>query len=475
MAAPRVLITNDRLNTRFGAELVTRDLAFGLAALGQAPIIYTPQPGNVADEILAAGITVVDRLGDVPFSIDIVHGNQHLETIEALMAFPQARGIFVCHARLGWLGAPPLTDRIQHYVAVDDNCLERLTQSYAIPAEKVSVILNSVDTARFRQRLPLPSQPQRALVFSNYARDDNYLQVVRVACREIELPLDVIGAGVGKLVDRPEELLPTYDVVFAKARCAIEAMAVGNAVILCDELGLGPMVTSDQVAELRKWNFGMRVLQSPITPGRIGAELARYDSADARQVSDYIRCHSATTNSAREYASLYEKIMTIPLPVSDHEMTAYHRAMVREIARLEDELYELRKPYRMEPLTESAAALISLTDAKVSVPLRNGNLWVQCKVTNETSKRIGSYHPSPVQLSYRWFGPDGTIVIVEGSRTPLIPALNPGKSETYELKVAAPRESGEYRLRITLVQEGVRWFDEMPASGTADDIWLSLP
>ena len=105
MAAPRVLITNDTLNTRFGAELVTRDLAFGLAALGQAPIIYTPRPGNVADEIRAAGITVVDQLGDVPFSIDIVHGNQHLETIEALMAFPQARGIFVCHARLGWLGA----------------------------------------------------------------------------------------------------------------------------------------------------------------------------------------------------------------------------------------------------------------------------------------------------------------------------------------------------------------------------------
>jgi hypothetical protein len=475
MAVPRVLITNDRLNTRFGAELVTRDLAFGLATLGQAPIIYTPLPGSVADEIRAAGITVLDRLGDIPFSPDIVQGHQHLETIEALMAFPQARGIFVCHARLAGPATPPLTDRIQHYVAVDHNCLERLAQEYAIPSEKVSVIFNSVDTARFRQRLPLPARPQRALVFSNYARDDNYLHTIRTACQQIGLPLDVIGAGVGKLVDRPEEVLPNYDIVFAKARCAIEAMAVGNAVILCDETGLGPMVTAGEVAELRKWNFGMRILQLPITPGRIAAEVARYDSADARQVSDYIRCHSATADSVREYASLYEKIMTTPLPISEDAAAANYRAMVTKIANLEAELYTLRKLYRMEPLTESAAAQISLNNARISVPLREGHVWVQCEVTNKTSQRISSGQPNPIQLSYHWFGADGTIVIVEGSRTPLIPALNPGKSETYELKVAAPRESGEYRLRITLVQEGVRWFDEMPASGAADDIWLSLP
>src|ERR1700731_4531699 len=123
MAEGRVLITNDTLNTRFGAELVTRDLALGLAALGEAPIIYTPRPGNVAEEIRAGGITVVDDLRDVRHPPDIVHGNQHLEIIQALMAFPRARGVFVCHARLGWPATPPRTDRIQHYVAGGHNCL----------------------------------------------------------------------------------------------------------------------------------------------------------------------------------------------------------------------------------------------------------------------------------------------------------------------------------------------------------------
>lgn len=455
--------------------MVTRDLAFGLAAMGELPMVYTPQPGTVAEEIRQGGIPVVEDLRAVPFPPDVVQGNQHLEIMRALRTFPQARGIFVCHARLAWQATPPLTDRIQHYVAVDHNCLERLTADYAIPAEKVSVIFNSVDTERFKQRSPLPDRPQRALVFSNYATDDNYLPAIRAACREINLPLDVIGAGVGNLVDRPQDLLPNYDVVFAKARCALEAMAVGNAVILCDQAGLGPMVSSAEVAELRKWNFGVRTLHSPIEPGRIATELGRYDAADARKVSDYIRSHSAASRLIGEYCSLYEKVMAIPLPIAKEEPAEYHRAMVEKIAAFESELYGLRKPFRMEPLTASASANISLTNAKVSAPLLNGYLWVRCQITNGSSERLGWYHPAPMQLSYHWFNADGKIAVFEGLRTPMIPSLDPGNSETYGIKVAAPSEPGEYRLRITLIQDGVRWFDELAEGSGSIDIMVRVP
>ena len=225
MSCRRILITNDMLNTRFGAEVVTRDLALGLAAMGQQPMIYTPRPGTVSDEIRSHGIPVVHRLEDVPWPPEIIHGNQHLEIIPALKAFPEARGIFVCHAGLAWPAVPPLSDRIQHYVAVDHFCLERLVADYAVPAEKVTVIFNSVDTERFEQRPPLPQRPRRALVFSNYATDHNFLPAIRATCQQIDLPLDVIGTRVGNLVDHPENVLPSYDVVFAKARCALEAMA----------------------------------------------------------------------------------------------------------------------------------------------------------------------------------------------------------------------------------------------------------
>jgi hypothetical protein len=475
MAGRRVLITNDTLNTRFGAETATRDLVLGLAALGEVPLIYTPDPGCVSEEIQEAGITVVNDLRAVPFQPDIIHGNQHPEMIEALMAFPEARGIFICHARLAWPATPPLTNRIQHYVAVDHNCLERLTEDYAIPSDNVSVIFNSVDTVRFAQRSPLPERPQRALVFSNYATEDNFLPAIRAACRQIDLPLDVVGSGAGKLVARPQEVLPEYDVVFAKARCALEAMAVGNAVILCDQTGLGPMVNSREVAELRKWNFGMRTLQSPITPMRILAELNRYDANDARLVSDYIREHSAATRLIPEYSSLYDKVMTIPLILSSNDLSEYHRQMIQKMMVFESQFYWMQRSFPMEPLTASASAQISLTNAKISAPLLDGHLWAQCEVINGTSQRLGSYHPAPIHLSYHWFDADRDIIIFEGLRSPLIPSLDPGISGIYELKIAPPPDPGEFCLRITLVQEGVRWFDELQDSAASQDIWLRVP
>src|SRR5437763_10298345 len=145
----KILITNDTLNTRFGAELVTRDLALGLAAAGEWPVIYTPRPGDVAAELQANGITVVDRLEKVPFYPEIIHGNQHVEMVQAMFAYPQARGVFVCHARLGWPATPPLFEGVSTFVAAGHNSLERLVDDYRIPKESTAVILNSVDLARF--------------------------------------------------------------------------------------------------------------------------------------------------------------------------------------------------------------------------------------------------------------------------------------------------------------------------------------
>src|SRR5690606_10549363 len=120
---------------------------------------------------------------------------------------------------------------------------------------------NAVDLARFRARGPLPLRPARALLFSNYAREDTHLPVVREACARAGLPRDVIGAGAGRAVAAPETILGDYDLVFAKGRSALEALAVGAAVVLCDFRGIGPMVTSANLDALRLANLGARTLQ----------------------------------------------------------------------------------------------------------------------------------------------------------------------------------------------------------------------
>jgi hypothetical protein len=41
-------------------------------------------------------------------------------------------------------------------------------------------------------------------------------------------------------------------------------------------------------------------------------------------------------------------------------------------------------------------------------------------------------------------------------------------ADRYRMHVLAPAKPGVYTLRVTLVQESIRWFDESPLSGWED-------
>jgi len=61
------------------------------------------------------------------------------------------------------------------------------------------------------------------------------LEPIFEACSMLSLAVDVFDSGVSASNNWPEELLPEYDLVFAKARCALEAMATGAAVSCATE------------------------------------------------------------------------------------------------------------------------------------------------------------------------------------------------------------------------------------------------
>src|SRR5215813_6748290 len=90
----------------------------------------------------------------------------------------------------------------------------------------------------------LPAEPRRALVFSNNANGFTHLRDVQKACNSVGIAVEVVGSSSNASNSHPELLLGEYDLVFAKARCALESLFVGTAVILCDARGSGPMVTT---------------------------------------------------------------------------------------------------------------------------------------------------------------------------------------------------------------------------------------
>ena len=305
----RVLIAGHSLHEIAGVQSYERDLASWLLARGHSPIVYGTELGDTARELVRRTIPVTDDLRTVAAPIDVIHGDSPLETMTALLHFPGTPALFVCHGWESFKTPAPHFPRILRYVAVDDTCADRLLFREAIPPEKVSVMLNGVDVHAFRQRVPLPEKPRRAVVFGNVAHELTFLPVIRDACRRASVEVEVIGAAAGTAAAHPEAILGDYDIAFAKAKCAMEAMACGLAVILCDAAGIGGMVRSTDVDRLRRLNFGVRALRKPLSADIIQAELARYDPEDARLVSDRIRETASSDALYESLLAMYESVI----------------------------------------------------------------------------------------------------------------------------------------------------------------------
>ena len=304
----RVLITNVALAGRTGSEMYVHDLALALAARGHTPLVYTPQPGPLAEDLARRGVEVRGSLADFSAPPDIVHGQHTVPTISALRRFPGVPASLRVPRRDGARGYAA------HFPA---HLAPRGRRSQLPRARGEGGGAARPDSRRVQlggplplhPRPALPARPSRALLFSNYADERTHLRAVREACARACLPLDVVGLGVGTATAAPEAIIGDYDLVFAKARCALEAMAVGTAVILCDFRGTGEMVTSADVSHFQRWNFGARLLRRPLDPQVILDEIRRYDAADAAEVSRRIRASAGLDAQVDQLVALYREVL----------------------------------------------------------------------------------------------------------------------------------------------------------------------
>jgi glycosyl transferase family 4 len=308
MTGLRVLIVNRTLAGRTGTETYTRDLALALLRTDHTPMVYSPTLGELADELRGAAIPVASdlrALGDPP---DVIHGHHLLETLAALSRFPGVPAVFVCHDASAWEATPPRHPRIHRYVAVDTGCRERLVDQEGIDASRCVLIPNAVDLGRFQPRGPLPERPRRALAFG-HVLDAASVSCLERVCSDRGIVLTRAGAGIGGELVSPEASLGEHDLVFAKARCALEAMAVGAAVVVCGPGGVGTLVTSAELDALRPLNFGRRSYRLPVDAEHLGAQVDRYDARDAEAVSRRIRSLVGLDALCAAFVEVYEAVV----------------------------------------------------------------------------------------------------------------------------------------------------------------------
>jgi hypothetical protein len=285
-------LTNHQLGEPGGTETVVRDCATGLLRRGHRPVVYAPVLGRTATSLQEQSIPVVDNPALITEPPDIIHGSHAPTIIESIVCFPTCPAIQVHHSTgypiVGYPMSEPLfLPQVRRHVAVDQHTRDYLVSAAGVPPDRIRLAYNATDLRRVPPRArPLPERPERALIFTKTRAQ---VPIVTEACRRAGITVQTLGRGVDRVVMDPERELVEYDLVFATARSAIEAITAGAATIVMDGRGLAEMATRGNFDRLRLHNFGRRSLLHDVTIESIASEIVKYDAAEAAALSDYAR------------------------------------------------------------------------------------------------------------------------------------------------------------------------------------------
>jgi hypothetical protein len=300
-------LTNHQLGEPGGSEVNVRDWAIALQRRSHRPFAYAPILGITADFLRSRSIPVVDDLSLVTEPPDIIHGSHTPTVLEAIVRFPHVPAIQICQA-IGYpMSDPLLLRQVRRHVATDEANRDYLVTERGVPPERVEILHNAVDIGRIPMRLrPLPVRPERALVFTKTQAE---VPILLETCRRAGISVDTLGRGVDRVILDPEQELVKYDLIFATARSAIEAIASGAATIVVDGRGLAGMVTRENLDQLRSDNFGIRSLVHKVTVEGVLAEIDRYNPTDAAQVTEHLRASATVDKQLDALENIYASVL----------------------------------------------------------------------------------------------------------------------------------------------------------------------
>ena len=230
------------------------------------------------------------------------------------------------------------------------------------------------------------------MIFSNNIGVNSAVaNTIRATCERAGLELDVVGISAGNACASPESILGNYDIVFAKGRSAIEALSVGSAVILCDAIGLGDMVTAAELSKLRALNFGYRMLSKPVDSETVYQEIIRYDPARAAAVCDFMRSNAGLDSALDQIEKVYSEVLEEHglRPSSDledevlaiSEYIRYLGSLAKKQDRLEIELNNLATAH------EAVCTQLSKSDAELKAIKRTLG-WRLLSLFGPVKKRL---------------------------------------------------------------------------------------
>src|SRR5581483_4510277 len=260
-----------------------------LVLLGHEVVLWSPQLGDLADELRAIGCRVEGDLAAVG-AVDVIHAHHASTALAARAQLPTTPMVFAAHSWILDIEMPPDAARPAALVAYNEQVAARLRASALgerVPVHRLRqpVTINGMET----YRTPLGPRIRLAVAVSNHLRDR--LPMLRTACERVGATLDAYTPA--RPTKDPQTVMMAADVVFGSGRVALEAMALARATFVFDELCSVGFVTTERYAEMESVNF-TPVISEGVTVDHIVRELRTYRpelGLQARELA--VRHHAA--------------------------------------------------------------------------------------------------------------------------------------------------------------------------------------
>lgn len=250
-----------------GTPTVTLTMYQELVRQGHLVTVYSPLGGKLETEM-----NTVKNLQNLP-DPDIILA-QHIPcAIDLKNRFPNLPFVFYTHGFVQEIEQPPplLAD---YYLAINEECRQNFVTK-GVPAEKITIVRDFIDTRRFFPITPINNKLQRVLFISNYKKWKNY-KAVAGACKKLGLKLTCCGSPYGRNY-KIWEAINKADLVVSWARGILEAMSCGRAALSFDRFEGDGYITPTNYFAARQDNFSGRHFKYAYTADTLAAEMLKYD------------------------------------------------------------------------------------------------------------------------------------------------------------------------------------------------------
>jgi acetolactate synthase-1/2/3 large subunit len=168
-------------------------------------------------------------------------------------------------------------------------------------------------------------------------------------------------------------------------------------------------------------------------------------------------------------------LVLAPTALADGARQGFDANHTRVHEQVQRQLFDRlgRRPKRLWAIgdrlaEEECRAVVTLPDP-AGDPVETGSLMtVDCHVRNTGDALLTPAPPYPVQVLHRWYDADGQVVDTQPIAAALPRSLPPEDVARVLIRARTPDEPGEYRLRVTLAQEGGAPFDEVDPAAAAE-------